>query len=507
MKKLFYSIIALAAVVSCGKEGFSARMPEGENVALTIPQTKVGLDGNSYAFESGDVIIAVASNGSVAALANTGDAVSTFSGTFSEPLGDSKAISLYYNCCDASGHISYVQNGKPWLVALEQTYTRGEDNNIEISAALDAPKGVKAVGVVSTCGASAFDFHAFDAAVSSFDGSSFSGDNAVSGVALVGDGASKSAFVNVPDGMTGGFWLKFSDAEGQSMYKKYASSTAVTSNMKVAVSEFVPVDVKLDVSVTGFPTSYSWYVGDEGISGIDGKDVSTANSKSNDWMGAGEASYTIGKEGIPASLLTFDSFKLVVDGDSFTYTGEEGKPIAVGETTGHNTWGQKDITATVTYKAIDGVEFTKSATITRHITGLPYVANPPKNTGDNPWKEERGTLIAWNNDNVRLESGSLSSQIASPTFHVLDDINVSVSTKISKNSSGLGDGNLIKFYVEIWNDSNNYIFRERITKNQTVERTFDNAIMTMSNNAWHICYTYAAVGPQMFIYYFNINYR
>lgn len=420
MKKLIYSIIALVAVVSCGKEDFSARMPEGENVALTIPQTKVGLDGNSYAFESGDVIIAVASNGSVAALANTGDAVSTFSGTFSEPLGDSKAISLYYNCCDASGNVSYVQNGKPWLVALDQTYTRGEDNNIEISAALDAPKGVKAVGVVSTCGASAFDFHAFDAAVSSFDGSSFSGDNAVSGVALVGDDASKSAFVNVPEGMTGGFWLKFSDAEGHSMYKKYASSTAVTSNMKVAVSEFVPADVKLDVSVTGFPTSYSWYVGNEGISGINGKDVSAANSKSNDWMGAGEASYTIGKEGIPASLLTFESFKLVVDGDSFTYTGEEGKPIAVDETTGHNTWGQKDITATVTYKAIDGVEFTKSATITRHITGLPYVR-------DTEVKLEGTSSI----DNHKNVTTSFSIPAATDVNLTMNDIEVHSTTAIS----------------------------------------------------------------------------
>lgn len=499
MKKFFYSIIALVAVVSCGKEDFSARMPEGENVALTISQTKVGLDGNSYTFESGDVIIAVASNGSVAALANTGDAVSTFSGTFSEPLGDSKAISLYYNCCDASGNVSYAQNGKPWLVALDQAYTRGEDNNIEISAALDAPKGVKAVGVVSTCGASVFDFHAFDAAVSSFDGSSFSGDNAVSGVSLVGDGVSKSAFVNVPDGMTGGFWLKFSDAEGQSMYKKYASSTAVTSNMKVAVSEFIPADVKLDVSVTGFPTSYSWYVGDEGISGIDGKDVNTANSKSNDWMGAGEASYTIGKEGIPASLLTFDSFKLVVDGDSFTYTGEEGKPIAVGETTGHNTWGQKDITATVTYKAIDGVEFTKSATITRHITGLPYVANPPKN---NEWSEGSWN-VRWNSNDVQLGavSGSGAASI-SKSFSVPSDVNVTVNTKHSLKYSHIIWTQKTTFNVNV--NGANIISKGDECDNFEMK---GDGTFTANNPSIKCESTYTAAGPYVTLYSVGINYR
>lgn len=506
MKKLFYSIIALVAVVSCGKEDFSARMPEGESVALTIPQTKVGLDGNSYAFESGDVIIAVASNGSVAALANTGDAVSTFSGTFSEPLGDSKAISLYYNCCDASGNVSYVQNGKPWLVALDQTYTRGEDNNIEISAALDAPKGVKAVGVVSTCGASAFDFHAFDAAVSSFDGSSFSGDNAVSGVALVGDDASKSAFVNVPEGMTGGFWLKFSDAEDHSMYKKYASSTAVTSNMKVAVSEFVPADVNINVSVTGFPTSYSWYIGNEGISGISGKDVSIANSKSNDWMGAGEASYTISKEGIPASLLTFDSFKLVVDGDSFTYTGEEGKPIAVAETHGHNTWGQKDVTATVTYKAIDGVEFTKSATITRHITGLPYVANPPKNTGDNPWSSNYQLAlnnVDFNDDNVFLSAISRAPEITSSAFSIPSDVNVIVNTKHSlKYSHILWMTQKTIFNVDV--NGVNIISNGNECDNLEMkgEGTFT------ANNSFVKCKsTYSASSPSVTLYSVGISYR
>ena len=93
-------------------------------------------------------------------------------------------------------------------------------------------------------------------------------------------------FVNVPAGMNDGFWLKFTDAEGRAMYKKYASATAIDQNYKVNVSEFVPVNVDFNVSVSGFATSYSYYAANEGIEGIDSKDVNTANAVANDWMGA-----------------------------------------------------------------------------------------------------------------------------------------------------------------------------------------------------------------------------
>lgn len=503
-------MFTLAVLVSCGKEALPSDRPKGEAVALTIaPGTKVGIDGNEYVFEAGDKIIAVAENGSIAELSNSESTVDKFNGTFSEPLGDSKFIDLYYNCCDAEGKVSYAQNGKPWLEAAKSGYDRDDDGSIRISAALTAPAGVRAIGVTSTCGATAVDFHANSVSVSTFDGTSFAGEKSITGISL----QNGPVFVNVPAGMNDGFWLKFTDAEGRAMYKKYASATAIDQNYKVNVSEFVPVNVDFNVAVSGFATSYSYYAANEGIEGIDSKNVSAANAVANDWMGAGKATFSVSKEGIPSSLLKFDSFTLVVDGEAFTYSGDESGEINVEATPGHTTWGQKDITATVKYRTEDGQEFSASKTITRQITGLPYVAAPPKNSrddvhntnGENVWKEERGTELAWKDDCVTLASAALSPQIVSPAFNIPSDINVSVSTKITRNNRGT----LFSYNLQIWNDHNNknYIYNEEFSKNQTLETTFSNATMTSSDNKWNICYTYAATGPKTYVYYFNINYR
>ena len=496
-------MFTLAVLVSCGKEALPSDRPKGEAVALTIaPGTKVGIEGNEYVFEAGDKIIAVAENGSIAELSNSESAVDRFNGTFSEPLGGSKFINLYYNCCNVNGDVSYAQNGKPWLEAAKSGYDRDEDGNIRIAASLTAPKGVRAIGVTSTCGATAVDFHANSVSVSTFNGTSFAGEKSITGISL----QNGPVFVNVPAGMNDGFWLKFTDAEGRAMYKKYASATAIDRNYKVNVSEFVPVNVDFNVSVSGFATSYSYYAANEGIEGIESKDVNTANAVANDWMGAGKATFSVSKEGIPSSLLKFDSFTLVVDGEAFTYSGDESGEINAEATTGHTTWGQKDITATVKYKTEDGPEFSASKTITRHITGLPYVAAPPKNSGDNPWKVERGNMFSWNNDYVTLKSGALSPQMCSPAFNIPDDITVSVSTKIKRDDAGVGN---LSDYLKIWNDINgkDYLYNKKFSKNQILEKTFDNALMTSTNNIWHICYTYKAMFVETYVYYFNINYR
>lgn len=499
-------MFTLAVLVSCGKEALPADRPKGEAVALTIaPGTKVGIDGNEYVFEAGDKIIAVAENGSIAELSNSESTVDKFNGTFSEPLGDSKFIDLYYNCCDAEGDVSYAQNGKPWLEAVKSGYDRNDDGSIRISAALTAPEGVRAIGVTSTCGATAVDFHANSVSVSTFDGTRFAGEKSITGISL----QNGPVFVNVPAGMNDGFWLKFTDAEGRAMYKKYASTTAIDQNYKVNVSEFVPVNVDFNVSVSGFATSYSYYAANEGIEGIDSKDVNTANAVANDWMGAGKATFSVSKEGIPSSLLKFDSFTLMVDGEAFTYSGDESGEINVEATTGHNTWGQKDITATVKYMTMDGQEFSASKTITRQITGLPYVAAPPKNSGENAWKSVAGNNT-WSDDKVSLYYSAFKyPEISSPAFNIPKkedssdgSIDVAASTKIERNYYwSKWSGNL-----QIWLDENNKAYDEYLGRESKYEGTL-NQTMTSTNNTWHIHYHYTATGPETYVYYFNINYR
>lgn len=497
-------MFTLAVLVSCGKEALPADRPKGEAVALTIaPRTKVGIEGNEYVFEAGDKIIAVAENGSIAELSNSESTVDRFNGTFSEPLGGSKFIDLYYNCRNADGDVRYAQNGKPWLEAAKSGYDRDDDGSIRISAALTAPAGVRAIGVTSTCGATAVDFHANSVSVSTFDGTSFAGEKSVTGISL----DNGPVFVNVPAGMNDGFWLKFTDAEGRAMYKKYASATAIDQNYKVNVSEFVPVNVDFNVSVSGFATSYSYYAANEGIEGIDSKDVNAANAVANDWMGAGKATFSVSKEGIPSSLLKFDSFTLVVDGEAFTYPGDESGEINVKATTGHNTWGQKDITATVKYKTEDGQEFSASKTITRQITGLPYVAAPPKNSGENPWKSSgAGTQITWENDHVTLTGWVSQPYITSPSFHIPTDIPVSMSTKVSRDNNWASLSGYDK-NLQIWINENSKAYDSQLKKNSTYEGTINSQTMTSTYNTWTVKYTYGRRVPETYVYYFNINYR
>lgn len=432
MRKILTFAAILATAISCNKaEIIVPNKPLGDSVTLTATSTKVGIDGNSYVFEPGDLIFAKASNGSTATLSNTADAPGTFSGTFSEPVSDNATTDLSYNCND------FTQNGKPWLSAHDEQFSRDSDGRILLNAEFSAPAGVRAIAITTGFDATV-DFHA-KSPVSGFDGKTFSGNAAVTGLS-VSAANGFTTFVNVPDGLEGGFYLKFSDSEARSMFKSYASGSVITQNTRVSVNEFVPVDVQFDVNISGFPTSYSYYAANEGIEGISAKDVAKANSISNDWMGSGSASYSMTTTGIPSRLLTFESFTLSVDGKE--YAAEAGTPIVVKATPDH-TWGQKDITATVRYKDVEGNEYTATKTITRHITGLPYVAAPPKDKGDNPWKSNYAlwlNQITFSADNVALSATSRAPAITSPAFHIPEKLDVTVNTNHSlayKNIAGV----------------------------------------------------------------------
>ncbi len=233
MRKILTFAAILAAAISCNKaEIIVPNKPLGDSVTLTVKSTKVGIDGNSYVFEPGDRIFAKASNGSTATLSNTADAPGTFSGTFSEPVSDDAAIDLSYNCD------GFTQNGKPWLSAHDEQFSRDSDGRILLNAEFSAPAGVRAIAITTGFDATV-DFHA-KSPVSGFDGKTFSGNAAVTGLS-VSAANGFTTFVNVPDGLEGGFYLKVSDSEARSMFKSYASGSVISQNARVSVNEFVPV--------------------------------------------------------------------------------------------------------------------------------------------------------------------------------------------------------------------------------------------------------------------------
>lgn len=499
MRKILTFAAILAAAISCNKaEIVVPNKPLGDSVTLTVASTKVGIDGNSYVFEPGDLIFAEASNGSTATLSNTADAPGTFSGTFSEPVSDDATIDLSYNCDN------FTQNGKPWLSAHDEQFSRDSDGRILLNAEFSAPAGVRAIAITTGFDASV-DFHA-KSPVSGFDGKTFSGNAAVTGLS-VSAANGFTTFVNVPDGLEGGFYLKFSDSEARSMFKSYASGSVITQNTRVSVNEFVPASVTFDVNVSGFPTSYSYYAANEGIEGISAKDVAKANSISNDWMGSGSASYVMTSTGIPSRLLTFESFTLSVDGKEYVRSEagssrkEAGTPIVVKATPDH-TWGQKDITATVRYKDVEGNEYTATKTITRHITGLPYIAAPPKNNGNNPWTSNYAlwlNQITFSADNVAMSATSRAPDITSPAFHIPEALDVTVNTNHSLANKGL-----LKTVFKV--EANN----ETIISNGdkcTKLAMSGNGSLAPSGNTITCISDYTMAGPSVTIFSVAINYR
>ena len=304
-----------------------------------------------------------------------------------------------------------------------------------MTATLAAPENVRAIAVIFTDneGIESFEFHAKDQSIKlgTFDGTSFSGNSTVSQNVLShqseGIEFMRSNIVYVPKDMEGGFWIKAIKGQ-QAMYKSYATKNPI-ENTTVAINSFVPAKVDIDVKISGFATSYSYAKGIDGVA----QSIATANSKSNDWMDEGKAVCTITKSGIPSTLLSVKSVSMLVNGEEFSkdYT-DDGNNTFTLHKTAHTKWEQKNVSVKVVYSTPDGLEFEgTSNTLTRHITGLPYAANPPKNSGDNAWSKS-----SWN---VKLESsyvqlgavtGTGEPSIKSPTFNMPAAVDITIKSDV-----------------------------------------------------------------------------
>lgn len=426
MKKQYFAAFACILAAACSKAELNEVEPgpSGESLTLTLPQTlpqtKVAVSGDSYQFELDDEITAIASNGSRATLkpnaASSGAQTATnyFTGTFDKPVADGSTISFYYNAKSIAdnGTATFEQNGDPWLVSTGNNFTRTEDRQISVTATLAAPENVRAIAVIFTDseGIDSFEFHAKDQSIElgTFDGTSFSGNSTVSQNVLnhqsEGIEFMRSNIVYVPKDMEGGFWIKAVKGQ-QAMYKSYATKNPI-ENTTVAISSFVPAKVDIDVKISGFATSYSYAKGIDGVA----QSIATANSKSNDWMDEGKAVCTITKSGIPSTLLSVKSVSMLVNGEEYSkdYT-DDGNNTFTLHKTAHTKWEQKNVSVRVVYSTPDGLEFEgTSNTLTRHITGLPYAANPPKsseweNSGHNVYFEDSYVQMGKKGIDVGLE--------------------------------------------------------------------------------------------------------
>lgn len=80
-----------------------------------------------------------------------------------------------------------------------------------------------------------------------------------------------------------------------------------------------------------------------------------------------------------------------------------------------------------------------------HITGLPYSANPPKDSGNNPWSKISSGVhtVKWDGDNVYLEGSSSKQVIESSSFHAPNIIKVSIQVPVQLHSYAVWPGKAI----------------------------------------------------------------
>lgn len=519
MKKQYIAAFACILAAACSKAELNEvdPGPSGESMTLTLPQTKVAISGDSYQFELDDEITAIASNGSRATLkpdaASSGAHTATnyFTGTFDKPVADGSTISFYYNAKSIAdnGTATFEQNGDPWLVSTGNNFTRTEDRQISVTATLAAPENVRAIAVIFTDneGIESFEFHAKDQSIElgTFDGTSFSGNSTVSQNVLShqseGIKFMRSNIVYVPKDMEGGFWIKAVKGQ-QAMYKSYATKNPI-ENTTVAIGSFVPAKVDIDVKISGFATSYSYAKGIDGVA----QSIATANSKSNDWMDGGKAVCTITKSGIPSTLLSVKSVSMLVNGEEFSkdYT-DDGNNTFTLHKTAHKKWEQKNVSVRVVYSTPDGLEFEgTSNTLTRHITGLPYAANPPKNSGDNAWSRNGNTAqstIKWDSDNVKLSGISQSPSINSPSFNIPANVDITIKSDVKAEKY-----TFIKEVKTIYKVYVNGI--EVSSKQGSFSRTTLSANTSFSSgsNSLKCESSYKLAGPSVTLYSVSILYR
>lgn len=455
MKRHISAVFAAMAVMACSKVAPEDRIPvsenpegdkqeesvepKGEGITIQLAQTKVTLGENVYQFEGNEQIYVKARSGESTVMTNTPGAVNTFTGEFNNPLGkESDTFDFYFNCTDGNGKRSFVQNGQPWLVCEGVNANRVNKNgnayyivkDVELAEFSD----YVALALISPYDCTV-DFHSISAKIP------YVSEKALPGITLTktnqSDEYTKPYFVNVTKGMEGGFYLAVQqNGTEDTMYTSYATSGAITKNNQVLVKAFTPFSITGTFS--GFETSYSVY---------NTLGAAEANKMTNDQMKAGGLEIYI--DGISASLYTLKNIQVTSDDSVISFETasipayektEKGKTYSwdvISPETSHPNWGTVTLTAVVTLEIKDAVE-PNTATISevRHITGLPYTAAPPTNSGSYPWKATRGASNTdWNSGEVVLNaaatsSGDLRPLIQSSDFYLPNNESINVAATV-----------------------------------------------------------------------------
>ena len=280
--------------------------------------------------------------------------------------------------------------------------------------------------------------------------------------------------------------------QGSELTASLHLKTGETVDIISAVLEEIP-QPEFTATVSG-STSYSVYKN----SGAD-----AANAKDGSSIFDINATATIASE-ISGNSNYSDILKVTYATDSGQSTEE--LPFGTASELNSLAWQKHALTATVSF---DGVEET-SLPVECDVTGLPYKAEPPRNTGNNPWKDAAGSN-EWNNDCVKLYySFAKYPRIISPVFHIPSDIKVGISTKIYREYywAGVSKGDLCIYQFNSVSENEAEVYKRELAREETYEPTTPLEVtMTSSLPEFYIQYNYAAATGRTNVYYFNIDYK
>lgn len=447
MKKYISLLLATAATIACTKVALEDNSPieslpqdgntenvqgepSGEKIIISLAETKVSLDGDGFYQFDGDEVIYVKARttGAVAKLQKSADEKNTFTGVFNGLLGDtSETFDFYYNCTDEDANVVKVQNGQPWLAAIGVKGDRDRSTASEYSYKLSGVMLKQLDGYVCLALNSEYpctvDFHTLSTELPK---------TTITGIQLC-NGNNKPYFVNIVSGMTGGFYLTVTNPKGQKMYTSYGTTTEITSNQIIKTKKFEAFSGVINLEISGFETTYSYY--------SDNNSATDPNSKIYSWMNEGTVTFNL--SGISSSLVDFTfnngDYDVTVkpvkssSGNLFTCT--------FVSTDDHTTFGEKILKATVSFK--DGIEpgATKETTAVRHITGLPNTLAPSKEY----WRDVRNSgYLSYETGYIKMNGSSTSQTplIESIHFHI---------PSTSLNVSMIGN-----FYITSYKGLNKY---------------------------------------------------
>ena len=450
MKKYIFIALAAAGTMACSKltpvdsipvtelpeDETTETVPpkEGETITIQLAQTKVTLNETVYVFEGNEQIVVKAASGPVATLSNSTKDPNIFTGVFEKPLGkESDIFDFYYNCTDASGKASYVQNGQPWLEHKGVTATRAKDGGyayVVEGVQLRQPKDYVALAITSAYDCTV-DFHTLTTALPT-------GETTISGIQL-GSGSKKPYFVNITNGMKGGFYLTVTNTDGQKMYTSYGTGTTdgISSNQLIKTKTFEAFSITgqlVDDTKTTFKSTYDVY---------QNSGAGDANKINSDIISSGEATFTM--TGISKTIRNLVSLKNItvtfsddvsasVGTTTPAWTETKAWTIAIPETTGHNKWGPVTVkNAVAVFSTPDGNDYEVSfanPSITRYITGLPAVYTKQKDYKNNGWNCKASD----NSKNTySLHNGD---KLTSPAYYFPKSTNIVAKLTISPSSSG-----------------------------------------------------------------------